>query len=70
VANSVIEPTQEEITQAIANKKHLNSLLDKVLQRERIRQGFSSTSKDGEANTEASLLDPIVQAQVEAALKA
>ena len=49
---NIAHQTKSDIQSSIANKKHLNDLLDKVLLRERLRQGYSATSKENGVNTE------------------
>ena len=48
----------------ILHKIGLNKLLDKVLQRERIRTGYRMYSVDRETNTDMSLLDKLVNQQI------
>ena len=57
-------PDQNELAQFILHKIGLNKLLDKVLQRERIRTGYRMYSVDRETNTDMSLLDKLVNQQI------
>ena len=56
-----VNQDQEQINIIIEHKKHLNSLLDKVVQRERIRTGYRHNSQDSDTMTDEYLLDDLLQ---------
>ena len=58
--NNPVNLDSEQISITIEHKKHLNSLLDKVLQRERLRTGYTQNSRDSITMTDEYLLDDLL----------